>query len=384
MKKFGIAVLTLFAASAAVQAGTIDFDRGGADLAGLISAAPLPPPPALAAGRTSAQARSFAELTWPAAARGRAAENAPAELTNEQMIAEFGFITSKLESVYSHLQNKQKIYSFSFDAMKEQYLGYIKAAGSMKEYRTIVSGFLMSFNDAHLDVSFPGAGHGGWNQNPPPAVTNTLTEDGILITRIARLSNSQKEQIESALAESARLARTAKGLVVDLRGNPGGNERFTRTYIANLIAHPIPAGTVSIRISEEAHLNYGPGKFDEDPTRPGFTPWYSDQVKPATDQTIKGPITVLIDGGCVSSCEGTALVFKFSGEARLFGAHTYGSSGFPVSLELPYSKASIRIPTWIQVMPDGTPIEDHGIYPDVEMQDPAGALEAALAYIRGK
>jgi len=305
----------------------------------------------------------------------RSGRRAPLDI--DGMTAEFEFINAKLDSVYSHLKNKQAIYKFSYEALKAEYLARLRAAASPAEYRAAMRSFAKAFHDPHLSVSFPEDQYGPWN--PPPAVTNAVTEDGVLITRITRLYGDKLE-ITGGLEQSLALAKNARALVVDIRGNGGGNDGYTRAYISKLVARAIPTGMVTIRISSETIARYG--EMEEDPARPGFSVWYHSEIPPNTDTSFKGPIAVLIDGGCVSSCEGTAVMFKFSGAARLYGAHTMGSSGYPAEIPLPLSGGSIRIPTWIQIMPDGYPIEDHGIYPDVEVDKDADALAIALSDIR--
>jgi hypothetical protein len=44
----------------------------------------------------------------------------------------------------------------------------------------------------------------------------------------------------------------------------------------------------------------------------------------------------------------------------------------------------MRIPRWIRKMPDGMPIEDHGVLPDVPTGASQDALAAALQDIRAK
>jgi hypothetical protein len=304
-------------------------------------------------------------------------------LTAQDREAEARFILSKLESVYSHLENKQRIYGFSYEALRHNFLAQAMAASTDAEYHAAVGALVKAFHDPHLGAYFydslPPQGAQG---QLPPMVTNTLTEDGILVTKITKLYGSEQElkDLEKGLEDSLELAKTAKALVVDVRGNPGGSDAYTRRYIARLIEKPIHSGVVTVKISSETLARYN-GDIEEDAERPGWSVWYSGHVYPKGEEPFKGPVALLIDGGCVSSCEGTALMFKFSGIAKLYGETTMGSSGYPVTIQLPFSRGAVRIPTWIQMQPNGDPIEDHGITPHVKT-DPRYALEAALADIR--
>lgn len=308
-------------------------------------------------------------------ARGRAA------LAPEARAAEFLFITEEMKRVYSHLENKERLFGFAFEALKEDYLAKVRAALSETEYRRLVYDFIAAFSDPHLAVRFA---QPAGDRAAGRIIENTLTADGILVTRIARLGGSQqdKDQLQAGLDESLALSKTARALVVDMRGNPGGNDAYGSYFVSRLVAHFIPTGKTTVKISKETIARFGE-RLQEDPARPGWGTWWEGGIEPQTEESFKGPLALLIDGGCVSSCEGTAVMFKFSGAARLYGATTMGSSGYPAEIALPGGRGYVYIPTWIRIMPDGNPIEDHGVNPDVETA-PAQALDRALADIRAQ
>jgi len=378
MKKTLLAALTLLAAASSAPALDFTFD-GKTNGAFSFTGAPAVPPAGIAlAGATAAKISPFSgETVAPGVFEVpfRVARRAP--LTAQEREAEALFILGKMETVYSHLENKQKLFGFSYAAVKEQFLSRVRAAGSDSEYRAALREFIKLFSDPHLSAAFY---DGGSQPQPPqpPAVTNTLTEDGILITRVSRLTG-EPEEFEKGFGESLELAKNARALVVDMRGNHGGNDGYTRSYISLLIDKPIPAGRVTIKISSETLARYG--ELEEDPENPGWTPFLRGVIQPRGDSPFKGPVAMLIDGGCVSSCEGSAVMFKFSGIARLYGETTMGSSGYPVTIPLPHSSGAVRIPTWIQIQPDGNPIEDHGVEPHVPTAS-REALDRALLDIR--
>ncbi|OGR70275.1 MAG: hypothetical protein A2089_04680 [Elusimicrobia bacterium GWD2_63_28] len=354
----------------------------------MVQAAPLtaafqsaPPAPPASPGFSAAARAFYPETLSPAefdggTARGRAA------LAPDARAAEFLFITDEMKRVYSHLENKERLFSFSFEALKADYLAKVSAAASETDYRRLVQNFISAFSDPHLAIRF--AQPSGGKNAAERIISNDVTGDGILVTRIERLYGTPQEleQLSAGLDESLTLAKTARALVVDMRGNPGGNDAYGRYFISRLVAHFIPTGKTTVKISRETIERYG-SRLQEDPARPGWGTWWEGGVEPQTEESFKGPLALLIDGGCVSSCEGTAVMFKFSGAARLYGAATMGSSGYPAIIELPGGRGQVYIPTWIRIMPDGNPIEDHGVYPDVET-DPAQALERALADIRAE
>lgn len=381
MKKIAFsAILTVLSQGPyACAAWSPDFEGRTADAAPL--AAVLPPPsapiPVPPAQRSFYPFENLSPAEFGAGqTRGRAG------ITPEERVAEFLFITEEMKRVYSHLENKERLFGFSFEALKAEHLAKARAASSETEYRRAVQAFISTFSDPHLAVRFsqPAGDRAGAGQ----IIANSVTGDGIVVTRIARLlGNPQElEQLSAGLDESLALSKTAKALIVDMRGNPGGNDAYGRYLISRLVAHFIPTGKTTVKISRETIERYG-DRLQEDPARPGWGIWWESGVQPETEESFKGPLALLIDGGCVSSCEGTAVMFKFSGAARLYGAPTMGSSGYPAIIALPAGRGQVYIPTWIRIMPDGNPIEDHGVYPDVET-DPAQALDRALSDIRAE
>jgi C-terminal processing protease CtpA/Prc len=73
------------------------------------------------------------------------------------------------------------------------------------------------------------------------------------------------------------------------------------------------------------------------------------------------------------------------------GDHTCGSSGNPQVLQLPL-EMTVGVPRWIDYLPDGTPIDEHGFAPQIPFTPPADGLSgsrddllsAALEKLRGE
>ena len=211
---------------------------------------------------------------------------------NADRLAEFKFITSKLESVYSHLESKQKNYNFSYEALKVQYQERVQRTVSDNDYQATLYTFFKFFHDPHLWIRFDSKSQ--LRSATGPAVVNTLTDDMVLITKITRLSGDGVE-IRNKLEESLKLAKNAKALIIDLRGNGGGNDSLAYDYVSKLVAHEIPQGMYSVRISSESIAKFG--NLPAYPTRPGFSEWKPLVLTPQTKESFKGPIGVLIDGG---------------------------------------------------------------------------------------
>jgi C-terminal processing protease CtpA/Prc len=89
-----------------------------------------------------------------------------------------------------------------------------------------------------------------------------------------------------------------------------------------------------------------------------------------------GPVAVIVDAGCVSTCELLAAALRADVGAVIVGEVTGGSSGAPVPVELPVSHGKVNVPTWNMNAADGKPVESDGVVPDVTAVATADALAA--------
>src|SRR5205823_5468072 len=103
------------------------------------------------------------------------------------------------------------------------------------------------------------------------------------------------------------------------------------------------------------------------------------------------PVVCLIGFRCVSSGEGFAQMMKCLPQVTTVGVRTRGSSGNPRPFKLPGVEVTVSYSRWVDMMPDGSPIEGAGIAPDIECDFPAEAYkdkdptwEKALQLLREK
>ncbi|HKA91266.1 MAG TPA: S41 family peptidase, partial [Haliangiales bacterium] len=223
---------------------------------------------------------------------------------------------------------------------------------------------------------------------PPPFA---MEADGRAIVFLARSLDVAREAAAHRMEEIARRVRDgARGLVVDLRGDGGGTEQIAVIIASALSPRVVVGGSRRVRLSARARAARPEWRdLAEDTARPG---WSADLPLATTGGGMDpGPIAVLIDAGCRSSCEQLALLLR-AGGARLFGETTGGSSGAPIEVHLPQSGAWVEIPAWALVDPSGDPVEGHGVVPDEAVaptradvaagRDPVRAR--ALAWVAGR
>ncbi len=151
--------------------------------------------------------------------------------------------------------------------------------------------------------------------------------------------------------------KTAKGYILDLRGNPGGLA-LQMGQIAGYFMRGFPWRIVS--------RGLGATPF---PTIPFFG-------KPATSK----PLVVLIDGNVNSAAEGLAGALKDAKRAYLIGTTTAGNTEVltPYCLE---DGGIALVANGILAPFSGRTWEGRGVEPDLVVEDPTRQLLAAFAYL---
>jgi hypothetical protein len=141
------------------------------------------------------------------------------------------------------------------------------------------------------------------------------------------------------------------GMIVDVRGNQGGNEAYARGIAGHFVDKPLHYETSQVR----------------DPSAPGG--WQAPQhhiVEPIEGVArYTRPVVMLIGPLCMSSCDAFALMMRGAG-ATLVGQTTRGASGNPQPFDLGNGLV-VYIPSWRATQADGTPIEGVGVAPHVEV-----------------
>jgi carboxyl-terminal processing protease len=189
--------------------------------------------------------------------------------------------------------------------------------------------------------------------------TVTMSRQGnIAVFRIAGFNQSTTQRLAEELAEARRQAGgQLAGIVLDLRGDPGGL-LDQAVSIADLF---IPNGPlVSTTGRHPASLQ-------------AFTA--SGHAK-APDT----PIVVLINGGSASASEIVAAALQDRGRAVVVGSSSYGKGSVQTVLHLPNSGELIL--TWAQlVTPSGYHLQSHGVVPTLctsGLGDDEASLQTAL------
>lgn len=174
-----------------------------------------------------------------------------------------------------------------------------------------------------------------------------MLEDGIGHLWVYSFSNTTEDEVRRALDELE--AADGRGLILDLRNNPGG-------LLASVISVTdlfLDSGTILYEIDAEGD------RSDYEAARRG----------PATHI----PIVVVVNQFSASASEIMAGAIQTSGRATVVGASTFGKGSVNIARELSDGSAIyFTIRRWY--LSDGTQIEGEGVTPDIEVEADAHPL----------
>ncbi|TAN46757.1 MAG: S41 family peptidase [Methylococcaceae bacterium] len=172
------------------------------------------------------------------------------------------------------------------------------------------------------------------------SVKNRLLEEGYGYIRITSFQSHTTENMVEAINELKKKG-DLKGLVLDLRNNPGG--------VLNA------AVAISDAFLESGLIVYTEGRIEDAKMRFSATP----------DDLLKGaPIVVLINSGSASASEIVAGALQDHKRAIIMGEKSFGKGS--VQTILPTSTGgAIKLTTARYYTPSGRSIQAEGIVPDV-------------------
>ncbi|MFH2006051.1 MAG: S41 family peptidase [bacterium] len=202
-------------------------------------------------------------------------------------------------------------------------------------------------------------------------------QDAVAVLRLGTFGGARRrlwKRITELLAE----ARTARALVIDLRGNRGGSQGLARMLVARLISRPVVAGEYRY-LRTPVLMKKVPviPTLRPDPADPRWTVWKKDIINPVK-QPLALPAAALVDELCASSCETVARALSAAPGIKLYGRPTAGSSGLPVRVTLPHSRLIISVPSWQSRTAGGLPVEGSGVVPQVRVPLRLEALRAGV------
>ncbi len=177
------------------------------------------------------------------------------------------------------------------------------------------------------------------------SVRSSLLEPGYAYLRIAQFRQGTGEEVETEITRLHQQHGELKGLVLDLRNNPGGVLQASVRVVDNFI--------------DEGLIVYTEGRLEGNDLRFFATP---ETTAPNT------PLVVLINNGSASASEIVAGALQDHGRAIIMGNRSFGKGSVQSVLPLDETRA-IKLTTSLYFTPNGLSIQAQGITPDVIADD---------------
>ena len=194
--------------------------------------------------------------------------------------------------------------------------------------------------------------------------------------RVSHFSDSTPGDFDGAILTLQTTAGAAplRGLVLDLRDNPGG---VLESAVS--VADSLLDGGMIVRAD-------------------GRTPDASFEMDATPGDLLHGaPVVVLVDAGSASGAEIVAGALRDHGRATLMGERTYGKGSVQTVMPLRDGEA-LKLTTSRYFTPSGRSIQERGLEPDVRIAAQAGAahhhygrdtardpeVRSALQYLRDR
>ncbi len=170
----------------------------------------------------------------------------------------------------------------------------------------------------------------------------------VAVIRVVQFSTGAGQQVREAVEDIA--TQGATGIVLDLRGNPGG-----------LVAETLNAASAFL----DGGVAFMERSRDEAP----------EPIKVAANRVVdvELPLVVLVDYGTASSGEILAAALRDNGRARVIGERTFGTGTILNTISLDDGSA-LRLGVREWLTPEGEAVFRIGLTPDEEVSLPLGAI----------
>ena len=177
------------------------------------------------------------------------------------------------------------------------------------------------------------------------SVKSQMLEPGYGYLRITQFQVNSGEEVGKALAKLRKdnADKKLRGLVLDLRNNPGG----VLQAAAEVTDHFLTKGLI---VYTKGRIANSELRFSADPA----------------DASEGVPLVVLINGGSASASEIVAGALQDHKRGVLMGTDSFGKGSVQTVLPLANNRA-LKLTTALYYTPDGRSIQAQGIVPDIEV-----------------
>jgi len=180
--------------------------------------------------------------------------------------------------------------------------------------------------------------------------------------RILELEGIKKRSLTVALNKIARDFRSLKGIIIDIRDNPSGEDSIAITIINRFCDHK--------RVAFHRETKSGPGKND-------FTPLKTWYLEPQGDVQFTAPIVLLTCDSVFSGGEAFALAIKQLPHVTILGDRTNGIFSYQLEKKLP-NGWEYRLSYQVYLSADMVCYEGKGIPVDIKLLNKKADIENGI------
>ena len=179
-------------------------------------------------------------------------------------------------------------------------------------------------------------------------VKGEMLEDNVGYIRLSSFDEDSAKQIKEKILQLK--GEGMKGLILDLRGNPGGS----LSEAIGIASEFVPKGKV---------VTYTIDKYDK-----------KQEYKSVGGDAQGLPLVVLIDGGSASASEVLTGALRDYELATIIGTKSFGKGVVQQLINLKDDKGGLKVTTSKYYTPNGENIHKIGITPDIEVTIPEETL----------
>src|SRR5687768_9397479 len=199
------------------------------------------------------------------------------------------------------------------------------------------------------------------------SVKSKVIEPGYGWVRVSQFQEATAEHLVRHLSDMFKQNPQLKGLVLDLRNDPGG---LLHGAVA-ISAAFLPAK--SLVVSTDGRAEDARKKFFANPEDYARGSRGDDVLKLLPNAAKTVPMVVLVNGGSASASEIVAGALQDHKRATVIGTQTFGKGSVQTIMPLGNNTA-IKLTTARYYTPGGRSIQALGITPDLVVEDPSDTL----------
>lgn len=194
-----------------------------------------------------------------------------------------------------------------------------------------------------------------------PTVDYKMLDDSIGYIQISQFDEVTVNQFKETLTDLNK--QGLKGLIVDIRDNPGG----MLNVVVNIADEIISKGLIVY--TDDVNGN-------------------RKEYKGTSESEVTVPMAVIVNGNSASASEIFAGAIQDYGKAKIVGTQTYGK-GIVQTIQPLTDGSAIKYTIAKYYTPKGQDIQGNGVTPDIVVELPKDATEdlqfkAALEYVKGE